>query len=108
MTKLEKLLDRLRRNPGSGRFSELDRLLVDAGFTVRQPGGGSSHYIYSLGAQRLTIPRHRGLMPAHYVREAIAALGQVRELTDDDEQDLGQAPDGRRVPRIALSDQCRP
>ncbi|WP_366924314.1 hypothetical protein MFMK1_001300 [Metallumcola ferriviriculae] len=45
MTKLEKLLQKVKNNPKQVRFQELDKILIRSGFTRRQPGIGSSHYI---------------------------------------------------------------
>ena len=46
MSKLEKLLEKIKNNPKSVRFDELDRILTAAGFVRRQPKSGSSHYVY--------------------------------------------------------------
>ena len=46
MTKKPKLLERVRNSPKDAKFSEVQKLLKDAGFRERQPRGGSSHYIY--------------------------------------------------------------
>jgi hypothetical protein len=83
MTKLEKLLERLRRDPGSGRFRELDRLLRAAGARVRH--GKGDHSVYSIGGQTIILPYRRAQMSVAYVRQVIAALDQVRGFTNDDE-----------------------
>ena len=46
MTKKAKLLERIRNNPKDAKFSEVQQLLKDVGFSERHPKGGSSHYIY--------------------------------------------------------------
>lgn len=86
MGKLEKLYERAKRNPGSVRFDELDKLLRRWNFTRRQPRGGSSHYTYTRETVRLTVPRHGSTVSPEYVRAAIAALEQLG-LDDEDEDD---------------------
>jgi hypothetical protein len=75
--KLEKLYQRALNNPGSVSFDELSRLLQFWGFTVRQPRGGSSHYVYKRGAIALSIPRDgKGVKPI-YVKRAMAVLESI-------------------------------
>ncbi|MCL0041698.1 hypothetical protein M1N12_01300 [Peptococcaceae bacterium] len=44
MTKKEKLLKKLKNNPRTVKFKEIDKILKDIGFERRQPAKGSSHY----------------------------------------------------------------
>ena len=74
MSKLEKLLQKIKNNPKQVRFEELDRILINEGFNKRQPGGGSSHYIYSKGRIRLTVPFRKPYILEAYVKLAIKAL----------------------------------
>ena len=46
MSKLEKLLQRIKNNPKTVRFEELDKILLSADYERAQPRGGSSHYTY--------------------------------------------------------------
>jgi hypothetical protein len=52
MSKKAKLLEKLRNNPKSIRFEEIDLILTSYGFTRRQPSGGSSHYIPPTASRR--------------------------------------------------------
>lgn len=72
--RLERLRERIAQSPKQVRFADLDRLLQGYGFTVCQPRGGSSHYVYTKGAKRLTVPYRRPHLREHYVREALALL----------------------------------
>lgn len=74
MSKLEKLLQRIRNNPLQVRFVELDKILLNEGFNKRQPGGGSSHYIYTKGCKRLTVPFRKPYILEAYVKLAIKAI----------------------------------
>lgn len=74
MTKLEKLLQKVKNNPKQVRFQELDKILIRSGFTRRQPGSGSSHYIYIKGKKRLTVPYRQPHVKTIYVERALALL----------------------------------
>jgi len=75
VTQLEKLYRRALNNPGSVRFSEVERLLLRSGFSVRQRSRGSSHYVFTRGDVDLTIPKHgTDSVKAVNVRRAMAVL----------------------------------
>jgi len=74
VTKREKRLERIRSNPKNVRFEDLDQLLIDFGFTLRQPRGGSSHYIYVREGFRLTIPINRPHLREVYVKQVLKLL----------------------------------
>lgn len=74
MGSLEKLLEKIRRNPKSVRFAELDLVLRRAGFTRSQPQGGSSHYVYRKGPRKLTVPYRQPHILEAYVKRAIKLL----------------------------------
>ncbi len=79
MARQDKLRDKIAQNPKHVRFTDLDRLLRDYGFAVRQPRGGSSHYVYTRGAIRITVPYHRPHVKEHYVREVLKLLVGVND-----------------------------
>ena len=87
MTRLEKLYQQALRTPGSVRFSDLDRLLQRYGFKVSQAGSGTSHFNYRRGGVRLTVPKHgHDAVKAVYVREVLAALEQIRQELEKEEE----------------------
>ncbi|MBZ4687478.1 MAG: hypothetical protein PWQ96_2385 [Clostridia bacterium] len=81
MSRLEKLLQKIKNNPKQVRFKELDKILTKHGFTRRQPSSGSSHYIYSKGKTRLVVPYHQPHIKTIYVERAIKLLEGV--INDD-------------------------
>ena len=83
MSKLKKLLQRIRNNPKHVKFEDLDKILIHYGFTKRQPSGGSSHYYYSKGEKVISVPFHQPHIKATYVERAIELL--EGEINDDDE-----------------------
>ncbi len=90
MSKLEKLYEQALRNPGSIRFSDLDRLLRQYGFAVSQAGCGSSHFNYRYASVRLTIVKYGGdnVKPV-YVREVMGVLERVRQELEEREGNDG-------------------
>ena len=74
MSKLEKLLQRIKNNPKAVRFEEIEKLLLRRGFSESQSGGGSSHYIFKRDAKAVTIPRHGKFVKEIYIINAIAVL----------------------------------
>ena len=77
MSQLEKLLERIRNNPKTVTFEELDKILRRNGYERHQPGGGSSHYIYrKKGKPPLTIPKKSPYVKEEYVKLVIEALGE--------------------------------
>lgn len=74
MSQLEKLLAKIRNNPKTVRFEELDKILKYAGFEVRQPRSGSSHFIYKKGNFSISVPKHNPYIRSVYVEKIIEFL----------------------------------
>lgn len=74
ITKKEKLLNRIKNNPKTVKFEELDKILQGDGFERRQPSGGSSHYTYGLADKILTVPCKKPYIKVIYVKMAIKLL----------------------------------
>ena len=81
MSKADKLLKKIRANPKAVVFEDLDTILRRAGFTCRQPGGGSSHYYYTRGLHTISVPYKRPHIGAIYVKQVLAILD---DLADSD------------------------
>ena len=77
MTKREKTLAKLRNNPQSVRFEDLDGLLMAYGFTRRQPSGGSSHYFYYRDTYRVTVPWKRPFVKTVYMKQVLQLLEEI-------------------------------
>ena len=74
MSQLEKLLLRIKNNPKTVRFDELDKILKRLDFEARQPKGSSSHYIYTKSNFILCIPKHNPYIKQVYVEKVIEFL----------------------------------
>lgn len=74
MSKLEKLLLRIRNNPKTVRFIQLEKILIRCGFEKRQPSGGSSHYIFTKDDFVLCVPRHKTFVKRIYVEQLLKWL----------------------------------
>ncbi len=87
MTKREKRLEKIRNNPKNVRFEDLDQVLRDYGFERRQPGSGSSHYVYIHRVwpkYQLTVPYKRPFLKSHYVREVLKILDEIIAGSEDE------------------------
>jgi hypothetical protein len=80
MSRQDKLLEKVRNSPKAVRFEDLDRLLTFFGFERRQPGGGSSHYVYFRRPYPpFTVARHKPHIHCKTVKEALAILDEILE-----------------------------
>lgn len=76
MSKLEKLLARIKNNPKTVSFKDLEKVLLRDGYQKRQPRGGSSHYIFKKGRNILSVPYNTPFVKECYVEQAIIALNE--------------------------------
>lgn len=80
MSKWEKLLQRIRNNPKTVTFEEVDKVLRSIGYKSSQPRGGSSHYTYrKKGCMPLTVPRKEPYVKETYVRIVIDLWDEAQE-----------------------------
>jgi len=82
MSKRDKAIERLRQNPKSVRFDEIDRLLLSLGFEKRQRG--TSHATYSKGRNILTIPFHKPHILPVYVKNVLHILDEIGEFSEEE------------------------
>ena len=75
-SKKEKEFEKIKNNPKNIKFTTIDKLLRQYGFTVRQPKGGSSHYIYKKDKLTLTIPKHSPVREV-YIKKAFQFIEEV-------------------------------
>ncbi len=80
MTKFNKLYARIAHNPQDVDFNELDKALKQYGFKCRQPGKGSSHYVYYHKEipDTISIPKTRPIK-AIYVRQVLNMIEGLKE-----------------------------
>jgi hypothetical protein len=71
MSRKEKLYRKLKNNPSSGSFKDVDNLLRWCGFELRRTSG--SHHIYKREGydQIVSVPYHKPL-GTYYVKNAVA------------------------------------
>jgi len=81
MTKREKLLERMRRNPQSIRFDEIETLLLSLGFVKRQKG--SSHAVFTLGSYQVVVPFRKPTIKPVYVQLVLALLDEIEGLNEN-------------------------
>lgn len=76
MTKRQKRVKKLFANPKTVSFKELDKVLRDFNFKIRQPGSGSSHYIFTKGNVQISVPFRRPFVKEVYVKRVIELIGE--------------------------------
>ena len=79
MTKREKRVRKIFKNPKTVSFKEIDQVLKDFGFGVRQPRGGSSHHIYTKGEIQIAVPYKRPFVREVYVKRVIELIGEPKD-----------------------------
>lgn len=76
----EKLIARIRNNPKTVSFDEVEKILLRFGYCRRQPGSGSSHYIFrKQGCPIITIPKNEPYVKEMYVKLVIEALAMLEK-----------------------------
>ena len=86
MTKRKKALLKVLQNPKHVRFKDLEVMLLELGFTMRQQS--SSHAIFVSGRHRITVPKpHKTpFVKEVYIRKEViptlAAMGYLEEDYD--------------------------
>ena len=79
MAQWDKLLSKIKSLDKNMRFLELKKVLESYGYTVFQPKGGSSHYIFRKpGCNPITIPSYEPIKVV-YVR-------MVKEIVESEEK----------------------
>ncbi|RME59219.1 type II toxin-antitoxin system HicA family toxin [Candidatus Parcubacteria bacterium] len=75
MSKREKDIEKLRRNPKNVRYAELESILLRSGFE-KIPGKGS-HTKFVLGDRILVVPFKKPFLKPLYVKQALQALDDI-------------------------------
>ncbi len=78
MSKHQKAIDKLRRNPLHVRYKEAESILLHLGFSKRQEG--TNHVTFYLEKYRITIPKRKPFIKRIYVELIIAYLDEVDDL----------------------------
>lgn len=76
MSRYEKIYKKFNRTPTP------TGLRFAYGFDMRQPSGGSSHYIFfhpKIDNYHITIAKNGSKIKPHYVRETVKAVDRVKE-----------------------------
>jgi hypothetical protein len=77
VSKWEKLLKRIRRNPKAVRFNDVAKILESMSYEQRQPNRGSSHWTFRKhGCMPITIPRQEPYVKETYVKIIIDMLSE--------------------------------
>lgn len=81
MTKRDKLIERMRRNPRSICFDEIETLLLRLGYVKRQKG--SSHAVFTLGSYQVVVPYRKPTVKPVYVQLVLELLDEIEGQNED-------------------------
>lgn len=85
MTRKDKLLEKMQRNPkGDWTIADIQRLCQGLGWDCLPPTGGGSHWKIVVPGHEaiLTIPARRPIKPV-YVRQLVGLIEEVQNEQDD-------------------------
>lgn len=89
MSRKEKLLERIRRNPNNVAFRDLQRLLELFGFELKRSKGSHHSFVGEVGGQKrlIVIPFRRPLKTV-YVKQVLELVEEIEA-----EEEVDQEPD---------------
>lgn len=77
LSKWEKLLEKIRNNPKTVTFDEVDKVMRRLGYDGTFPRSGSSHCTYrKKGHTPITVPRHEPYVKEEYVKLIIEVMDE--------------------------------
>ena len=75
MSKVEKLITKMRNNPLDWRIEDVKIIADRFGFEYRQPG--TSHVTFrTIKGEKLTIPAHKPIKPI-YIKKFLALINEL-------------------------------
>jgi len=81
MSKKDKLLKRMRENPRHVKYDDLQKVLIDLGYTIRQ--GTGSHVVFKKkGFCPITIPVRQPFVKPYYVKLVLRIIDETEDLDD--------------------------
>lgn len=75
MTKRDKRIEAIRQNAKGHRPQEVERILLDAGFSARS--GKGDHRVYELAAHSFTLDFGQNPVKPVYIRELVGLLDAI-------------------------------
>ena len=80
MSQWNKLLERIRSLSNDLRFAELQKVLENYGYEMKQPNGGSSHYTFrKAGCSPITIPKHQPIKKVYVLLVKAVVEGENKD-----------------------------
>jgi len=74
MASVEKIVDKMKRQPNGIRIEEADKVLSHYGYKLDRQKGSHRHYINAVG-DVLTIAERKPTIKSFYVKEIISRIG---------------------------------
>ena len=77
-------IDKIKNNPKNISYKDLDKLLRDAGFTLRTQKSGTSHFTYKIeGCPELVTVPYAKPVDEVYVKKALKLIVAYGEMDED-------------------------
>lgn len=76
MTKAEKTIEKMRRNPRDWRIEDLENIARREGIDLRKPGGSHVVFFHVATGKQLSIPSKRPIKPL-YIEAFINLLDEI-------------------------------
>ena len=87
MTRRQKRLAKIRNNQKNVSKSELDQVLRDYGFVMREGKGSHTIFQHPNEESPIVVAAHGQQVPAYIVKKVLAAIDRVTEQEMDDDSD---------------------
>jgi hypothetical protein len=84
MGKVEKVLDKMRRNPRDWRIEDLENIARRFGIDVRKPGGSHAVFFHVAIDRQLSVPAKRPIKPV-YIEAFLSFLDEIGVNDEEDE-----------------------
>ena len=84
MTKVDKILEKMRRNPRDWRIEDLENIAQRFGLGVRKPGGSHAIFFHVTTGKQLSVPAKRPIKPI-YIEAFINLLDETGVRDEENE-----------------------
>jgi len=83
MSKKKKALEKIRNNPKTVSFRDLETILIRLGFRMRQSG---SHCFFTRGDRRFGFPNRQPYILPVYVKHFLQLMDELEDDLDDEDE----------------------
>jgi hypothetical protein len=84
MVKIDKILEKMRRNPRDWRIDDLENIVRRFGLGVRKPSGSHAIFFHVATGKQLSVPAKRPIKPI-YVEAFLSLLDEIGVSDEESE-----------------------